>query len=109
MSTEQDDTADYAERASSRAVAGAAESLSLLGGRLVGSERWVDDDGHWLRVRGVLDARPAIEVHYARVVLPAAGPDKDPETEAIVYSSGFEELLHTRSHALSPVDGVITL
>lgn len=109
MSTGHGDAEDYVARATSRAVAGAAEGFSRQGGRLLGSESWQDEHGHWLKVRGTLDAHHGVEVHYARVVLLASGPDKDAETEATIYSSGFEERLHTRAPHIVAVDGVITL
>jgi hypothetical protein len=78
-------------------------------GSLIGHEVWSDENGHWLRVRGELEAYPNVEILYARVILGPTGPDMGAEGEATIFSSGFEERLHTRVHRTAPVDGVITL
>jgi hypothetical protein len=106
---EQFDPDDYMARAIERAVPGAEAAMARHHGRLLGTERWVDEHGHWLRLRVELDSRPGVEIQYARVLLPASGPDMSPETEAAVYGSGFEERLHLRAPGIEPVDGVITL
>ena len=109
LSTEQIDARAYVDRAASRAVAGSSGGFARHGGRFLGSQTWEDEQGHWLRVRGEMPEMPDVEVQYARIILPASGPDTDPETEAIIFSSGFEERLHTRFHGVEPVGGVIAL
>ena len=100
---------EYVERAMAYAVGGATTGVKRLGGTYLGSDSWQDDHGHWLQVRATLHDLPDVEVRYARVLVLASGPDKDPETEGIVYSSGLEERLHTRAREITPADGVITL
>jgi hypothetical protein len=99
----------YMTRATEQVVAGAEETMSRHHGWLLGTDDWVDEHGHWLRLRAEVDSRPGIEIHYSRVLLLASGPDKSPETEAAIYGSGFEERLHLRAPHLEPIDGVVTL
>jgi hypothetical protein len=108
-SGEQFDPDDYVARATERVVSGAEATMARHHGRLLGTEGWVDEHGHWLRLRVELDSRPGVEIQYARVLLPVGGPDMSPETEAAVYGSGLEERLHLRVPGIEPVDGVIIL
>lgn len=105
----QTDADEYMATAVPMAVGGVSETLARHVGSLIGHDVWSDADGHWLRVRGSLDAYPDTEIQYARVILGPSGPDMGAEGEATIFSSGFEERLHTRLHRTEPVDGVITL
>lgn len=109
LNRRQVDANEYIERATKIAIAGVSEGLARRVGSLVGHDRWTDENGHWLRVRAELEVLPDVEIRYARVLLPAAGADMEAETEAILFSSGFEERLDTRLHRTASVDGVITL
>lgn len=99
----------YVETARRTALAGVSGGLERRGGRLVGSTVHENPDGWWLTVRASVDTRPGVEIRYSRLLLHADGPDKDAETEGVIYGSGFVERLLTRAPGQEPVDGVIAL
>jgi hypothetical protein len=103
------DVGQYVETARRKAIAGISHDLDLYRGSLIGAETHEDENGYWLSVRATWSHLPDVEVRFSRLVLHVDGPDKDAETEGIIYGSAFIELLLTRAVNKSPVDGVITL
>lgn len=105
----QVDVSEYMATAVPMAVGGVSETLARHVGSLIGHDVWSDENGHWLRVRGEIEAMPDVEIQYARVLLGPGGADMSAEGEATIFSSGFEERLHTRLHRTDPEDGIVTL
>jgi hypothetical protein len=109
MSSAAFDASGYVETARQFALAGVTHALDVHGGSLIESEIVEDENGYWLTVLASWRALPNTAVRYSRLLLHVDGPDKDAETEGIIYGSGFIERLLTRASRLDAVDGVITL
>ena len=93
-----DERDQYVGIATEAALQGVREALEVRGlGRLESWENVRDEQGDWLRLVFESTRHRSANVHYARLLLPADGPDKDAETAVMIFSAAFEERVRTRT------------
>jgi hypothetical protein len=90
----------YVSRAFSVIQAGLVDLSQSSGLELTASPAVRDEDGWAVETTGSRAAEGTVLFSYTRRVLAARGPDKDPETSAVIYLSGLEERIAINGHAL---------